>query len=414
MKFKKIVSLLTTVMVAAAPICSTSYVNATLDSDSSYLVGDINDDDSVNITDVAYMMQFLKGSVSATARTAKRLDINQDNVIDSRDMDALFEIIDSGETSHLTYPSSLATLPPQKTDSLTGGIEYNIYRAGSGSYVDSYRLRPVNGLTSYTPSSRGIIGTDDRVREPGLGGVINVQSSSGENFGTAFAVDSHTLLTAAHVIYQKNNSSGEIPSNLKFVVFGVDNEPLMELHARYYHIPNYFVQNAYVGIPATENRSNSNAWPYDYAIVKVYEDISTVVNFNLGVVNSDFSSSDLRVTGFGATDPNIYINENNVNVKTTGSGSTYIDPSNPTPNQLIRYNTDTVVGDSGAPVYIVNQIAATEENAPPIEIRTAIAINHFQFYATDQDTNLFLRYTVNQGVKINTDILHFVYNNEHL
>ena len=38
MKLKKIISLLTTMMVAAAPICSTSYVNATLDSDSSYMV----------------------------------------------------------------------------------------------------------------------------------------------------------------------------------------------------------------------------------------------------------------------------------------------------------------------------------------------------------------------------------------
>ncbi len=413
MKFKKIISLLTTMMVAAAPICSTSYVNATSDSSSTYLVGDINDDDSVNITDVSYMMQFLKGSVSANARTAKRLDINQDNVIDSRDMDALFEIIDSGETSHLTYPSSLPSLPNQKNDLLTG-INYNIYRAGSGAYVSSYKLDPVEELTSYTPSSRGIIGTDDREREPGLGGVINVQSSSGENFGTAFAVDSHTLLTAAHVIYQKNYSSIGIPSNLKFVVFGVDNEPLMELHARYYHIPNYYVQNAYVGIPATENRSNPDAWPYDYAIVKVYEDISTLVNFNLGVVNSDFSSSDLRVTGFGATDPNIYINENNVNVKTTGSGSICTDYNNGNPNQLIQYNTDTVGGDSGAPVYIVNQIETEEENTHPIEIKTAIAIHHVHFYRTNPITNTFLYYTVNQGVKINTDILHFVYNNEHL
>lgn len=393
MKFKKIISLLTTMMVAAAPICSTSYVNATSDSSSTYLVGDINGNGVVDITDLPLMMQFLRGSLSADARTAERLDVNYDNIINKADYDNLVDrFFTNNLSSTRSYPSYLTSLPAQKNDNINGntGVKYSVYSAVTGTSVTSYRLNPVDEIN--TNSSRGIIGSDDRELESGLDGVINVRLN-GSNYGTAFAVDDHTLLTAAHVLYHKDGSSAYVPSNLKFYIVDENNNST-EIHAQYYHIPTYFIQNAYTGIPANENRQNADAFKYDYAIVTVSEQLP--VNFHLGVPKHNFTTSDLKVTGFGGDGTNV--NDENIDVKTTGSGALI---NNNDDEYTLKYYTDTVGGDSGGPVYVLD----VDDN----ESRTAIAINHVEFFRRSDHTNLY-----NQGVKITTDILHFVYNNSHV
>lgn len=115
---------------------------------------------------------------------------------------------------------------------------------------------------------------------------------------------------------------------------------------------------------------------------------------------------DVFVTGFGGygKSNDIVISDFIYN-KSTGLGR--LIRNNPYNDYFINYNADTVGGDSGGPVWILNE----EDNH-----KTVIGINIFETFNTDDGTatgnptdNLY-----NTGLRINTNILHAIYNNSYL
>lgn len=332
---------------------------------STYKKGDVDGNGSISMPDLAYMQQFLRGSQSANARTVERLDINNDYIINAYDRSLLSNMLMSNGSTNLSY-NYTSSLPAQSSRT------YYVYSPSTGLKNDSltYTLNPVSNIVSTGASTMSIIDGDDRHIENSLNGVVNVQYSNGSNCGTAFVIDSHTLLTAAHVVYNS--------TNLRFKIFdNYNTESNISITPSAYHIPSMYV-------------SGPDSWKYDYAIVKVNENLSNYINFDLGVMRNEVPlSKPVYATGFGGNAQNI--TPELADVKSTGVGS-----FSSTPNNVINYafyfNTDIVPGDSGGPVYVQN----------PDGSKTVIGICAYEGG------------TFNQATRITNDILHFAYNNPNL
>lgn len=341
---------------------------------SSYPKGDVNGDGLVSAADLATMIQFTKGFIGASGTAAERMDVYKDYVINGYDVDTLKKIFLGEITSTVVSSTNTTNLPAQTTR------YYTKYNPVTGASMGSYSIGTVSNINSDGMTPRAVFPPDGRVPENGLKGVVNVQNSSGYNGGTAFVIGEHTLLTAAHVVYNTSNPK----LNLKFKIFtDYDTESNVQITPTAYHIPNLYV-------------SGPDSWKYDYAIVTVKEDLSDYINFDLGVMRDGLSEGrDLYVTGFGGNglnaDPDI------VDKKSTGighlsdiykSGSGY---DHSYWDYAIFYDIDTTGGNSGSPVYVKN----------PDGSNTVIAIHNYGS-------------TANHGTRITTDILKFVYNNPNL
>ena len=352
---------------------------------STFLKGDVNNNNAVDLTDLTSMAIYLSGGTSIDDSTAERMDVDSNKVIDVNDQNAILSIVMHNDVASTDTYANDTDMPLQETRG------YYKYSPTNGNCFGYYILSPMNNTIS--TNTRGIIGDDTRVLEEGLQGVLNVQSSSGGNVGTAFVVDEHTILTAAHVLC--NYQSKNVQKNLKFKIFDSNNNATnIQITPITYHIPsNYVDQDYYDG-----------GRLYDYAIVTTSEDLSDYINFSLGTMRcgSSIGNSSVYVTGFGGSgvagrDDNI--NSNLAYKKSTGSGH-LVSPEESESDYMIRYDVDIVKGDSGGPIYITNG-----------NIKTVIGIHTFESYVTENGVE---RNINNGGIKLTTDILHFIYNNNHL
>ena len=370
--FKKFITLLSFAAVASA--FSASTVNASL---WSYKKGDVDDSGTVNIADLSTMQQVLHGVRYPSATAVERLDLNNDYVINAYDKSLISDILfGTSSTSTEFYEFTNALPSPESREyyvcsPLTGYPNYNY----------TYSLSTPSNLNDLPDLPRVIIGNDDRVKENGLDGVINVRYY-GMNIGTAFVVDSHTLLTAAHVVYGKSNLQFKIFSNYNTV-------SNVQITPTAYHVPSLYV-------------TGNNQEKYDYALVTVQEDLEdytgygynhhSFINFDLGLMRNELPHTvDIYATGFGG-------NHNNINpelayVKSTGSGYLLDTPISER-DYSIRFSTDIVGGDSGGPVYVKNQDGS----------KTVIGISAYECPSGQY----------NSGTRITSDILRFVYDNQNL
>ena len=360
----------------------TASVNAT---STYYLQGDTTGDGYVNSSDASHMMQFLSGHVTANGYTAERMDLNKDYIINERDRIQLSQLT-MGSGQNIPYLQYTDPNPlPAKQD-----LDYLVYTP-TYSYVNTSECYSLNTLYDTTNGSNpvpdSIIGTDDRVQESGLLGVLRVTTASGEGRGTAFVVDSHTLLTAAHVL--RHDENFYIETNLQFKIYATSSIPSQTtITPVRYHIPELFMLYG--------------SYEYDYAIVTVAEDLSNYINFDLGVARKNIETETnhtVYVTGFGgngaSSGDELVVNPNMINVRSTGSGSLVTTPDT-TSNYELRHNVDTVGGDSGGPLYVINSDLT----------KTAIGIN------VRHDPSIPSQY--NCATRITPDILSFVYNNTNL
>lgn len=304
----------------------------------------------------------------------ERLDVNRDYIIDTNDLTIVKNInlgVVSSET--LTYQNT-ANLPTQEA------IKYYKYNATTGAYTGEYTLSTVNSIStsSSSISTYSILdGVDDRWAEDGLDGVLCIDNGNG---GTAFVVDSHTLITAAHCLMGQHSSSGsssQALSNLEFKVCDKYGEtsaiPITPIE---YQIPQKFVTNT----------NSSEYSKYDYAIVTISQDLSDYINFNLGVVRNELYTTNanskklLFITGFGGY--NDKANEELINIKSTGDGFL---TSTPTSYRLF-YDIDTIGGDSGGPVY-----ANVNGKKTVLAVHTSGG---------------------NSGIRLTTNILNLIYNHQ--
>lgn len=376
-------------------ICTTMISSNVEALQASYYKGDINSDGVVNTNDYIKLLQFLNGSASASGETAERMDLNRNYVIDSNDCEILRSILLGSSSSELVNSQNTTALPAENI------VWYRKY-SPSGTCIETYSLssNPLINSTALgnSASTYGIIGSDSRAFQDGMQGVLSVRRSNGSYLGTAFVVDSHTILTAAHILY--NYKTHSLNSNLQFKVYDeYDVETDVTITPVSYHVPYEF---------CTSSDSNHDGeYDYvaecDYGLVTVTQDLSNYINFNLGVMRSGNMCESVYVTGFGGNGKsNDIINPNWFHTKTTGMGDLMID--NPYDNYFINYDVDTVGGDSGGPVWIYN----TTNNA-----KTVIGINIYETYNKDSNGNPTVN-LYNTGLRLNSNILHFVYNNGHL
>ena len=385
--------------VSALTMCI-SVMPLSANAATQYQKGDVNGDRIVNSSDVLALNNFLHGSVAAKdAATAQRLDVNSDCIIDQNDY-VLLKNINLGLSSSISVDySNVLNLPIQETRG------YYVVDAKTASTIDYYELKPVSNISTSSVSTCSIIGDDDRYLENGLNGVVALESG-----GTGFVVDKHTILTAAHCLCKSRNAILDCYKNIKIDVYKDNCTIEKSLTPVQYHIPSKFID-------LDANLKDSENHPiykyYDYALITVKEDLSDYVNdFNLGNVRSDIVTNNkvgpkVYATGFPCLykgnlteqqKQNILKSYPNINIelaqgqKITGDG--YLKTtSNKLDDNYFKFTADTLPGNSGGPIYIIDNNTHT---------KTIIGI------ATQQYGSY------NAGVRITTDILHFVYNNSNL
>lgn len=368
---KKILSgVLVLTLCASSPIA----VDA---ASTTYFRGDINGDDTVNIVDTTYLKNILSGKrYSTNNKLTQRLDVNLDGIISERDLEMLTKInlndITSDLLNYTTVSDNTSDIPSSANRS------YNIYNAQTGtSYGSTYTLNAVNSVPEST-STYSIIGSDDRNIDYSHTGVVKISSSRG--IYTGFVVDSHTILTAAQCVY--NTVSNTPATDVTYTMYDSNGNIIRNSKpAVKYHVPVNFINSSY------------NICAHDYALITVSEDLSNYINFDLGIARLAFGNAQtgtlspvpIYVTGYNATDSSTFSNK----IVTTQG----ILANEKVANHELQYSTDTVSSEIGAPVYV------TDSNGK----KTVIGIN-----------NSYSSSGYNVGMRVNTNVLQFVYNNPNL
>ena len=338
---------------------ATTYVSA---GSTNYLRGDIDGDGDIDIVDVAYLANFLGGTKgSADDHMSQRLDVDLSGVIDMLDRNMLSNILVGNISSTtLYYDSSNVGIPAQST------VSYRKFNALTGAQIGSdYSLSPLSTIPDYSP--KGIIGTDDRTIDYSNSGVVRINSSIGQ--GSGFIVDDNLILTAAHVVYGA--------SNVSYTLFNANGTVKAIYSAASYHVPLNYINGS------TDNN--------DYALIVVNQDLYDYRTINLGVARDKLkNNTSSSVYNNYASKLGIYVTGFISNTGYTGLGNLV------TPyltNDEVLYNSDTDHGESGAPVY--TQTSNGE----------MIAIGIHDGMKTT---------TSNYGRRIDTNIIHFVYNNPYI
>lgn len=299
---------------------------------------------------------------ASNANTAQRLDVNQNGIIDQNDY-TIVKNINLGTASSTNVSYSNPKKLPEKEDRT-----YYIYNAKSGALEDEYTLyaSDIDDIISNSSISQYSLvdGAENRTPEDGLNGVLQTSDA-----GTIFVIDDHTILTAAHCLFNKTSTNAlNAKPNLEFRYYS-DHDTVdtsVNITPIEYHIPEKY----------TEDR-NAN---YDYALITVKEDLSEYINFNVGVLRDEVLSKNpnlkIYVTGFGSS------KTADINLKrSTGVGTL-----TSVADYRIMYNTDTSDGNSGSPIYI-----DTNGTKTVIGIHTSAG---------------------NSGIRFTTDILNFIYNHK--
>ena len=339
---------------------ATTFVGA---NSTNYLRGDIDGDGTVAITDLAYLANFLSGNKgSADSRMSQRLDVDMSGIIDILDQNMLSQIILGSITPDtINYESSNNGIPNQNT------LYYQKFNAQTGVQIgNAYPLSPVSTIPNYAP--KGIIGTDDRFVDYSNSGVVKITTSSGQ--GSGFIVDDNLILTAAHVVYDK--------TNISYTLFNVNGTAIATYSAASYHVPSNYISSDQIN--------------YDYALIVVNQDLSDYRTINLGVARDKLKDNTASSVYLNyASKLGIYVPGYVSNTGYTGIGNL---ANNYLTNTLVQYNTDTVPGESGSPVYV----KTSSGDMIAIGVHKGVGVSN-QF---------------NRGKRIDTDVIHFVYNNPYI
>ena len=356
-------------ITAACTLCF-SASPLTANADTYYYKGDVNNSGKVDTADVTAMTQYLRGILSADGVYAERLDVNRDYIIDDKDLPEIKKIvIGTAQTRSVRSVNTEMTTGQEATS-------YRKYNAQTGASLGTYGLMPVPNISASNVNtcSGGIVGTDDRVIDYSKSGVVKIQTNGAT--GTGFVVGNHTIVTAAHCL--------ENASNVRYTLYNSDGTEKATYNAVSYHMPQKYVS----GVGGAE---------YDYAVITVAENLNSYKCFNIGVCRDNLKTidPDIYVTGYSG----VYQADNpayNQELKTkivTGSGKLIKNPQGYIMKpRAIHFSTDVVTGTSGGPVYV------KDSNG----VMTVIGI------CTGEDTNC------NFGPRIDSNILHFIYNNEKL
>lgn len=394
--FKKFVAAATAVCVCSGMVMPMK------GSADGVLIGDVNNDGDVTLSDLTHLNRYLAGQVELVNYVSA--DVNQNCVVDTVDaqiiLQYLTDIIPSLPYIGYGGGSSYASVGAASVNTLTG---YTIFDATNGEMVGAYSL----DANAVTDNSRVIIGEDTRYGDDALSGVVKIltvfEDSTGtlnNSISTGFVVDSHTIATAAHCVFKRG--SGDFQDSKveiqKILILNNLGNVQLEITGMYdVHVPNGYI-----------SKSDTECKGYDYAMITVSEDLTNYANFNLGIMTDGMISDSEKVycTGFPrlvestvngetiSTVQNDIYSEHN---KITGEGYIQSDIANEQPERRFRHNIDASDGNSGSPVYIESVIGTTTYH-------TVIGIHTYGN----------MRDSINGGVQMTTNMLHFYKNNPNI
>ena len=261
-------------------------------------------------------------------------------------------------------------------------MTYYVYDA-QGKYKYTYSLPKV--ATLLASQSREAFQDDSRVVDFTKSGVCRVSMAGGS--GTGFVVDSHTIATAAHIVYdieyagRPSETSKRAIGEISFYnANGVNTLTLGPLNVKEVHVPKLFYDNNRVVYRGT----------YDYALITVNTDLSDYHIFNLGYLRDsvmDWNHA-LSCTGF----PGTVRDDDSGNTMYTAAGRlTSLD------SLTMYHNIDTSRGNSGSPMYLTTRYGNKV-------YYTVIGIHVGSVEETVKSDK-------HRGVRITTDVLHFYKNN---
>jgi len=377
----------------SATVLMTSFVTSSFSISAlpynNYIRGDIDGDEEVDVVDLVYLYSFLNGGcASLNNRMTERLDVDSNAIIDIKDYNLLLDIIlgDEAEITN-TYDDDDEGIPNQQA------VTYKKYDGFMGYYCDEYTIENCNSIIEpYNEvSTCSVIGPDEREEyyNKGIVYINSHDSRTGLSYsGTGIVVGPNTILTAAHCVF---DTVYNVPrDNVYFKAFNSNGVLEESGFAQYYHVPVPFIDQTVFN---SEN---------DYAIIKVANNLSSDRIMKVGVAREKLSHINTTVisSGYSGEDTSTNSAENEAlrGLMVKGPGAI----SNMTQN-VIYYDSDTVQGESGGPLYVVYDPETDHEEQVVIGINSASLTNRVTHEAT-----------INSATRISTKILHFIYNNGNL
>lgn len=252
---------------------------------------DVNHDNSVTMADAIYIAYYLNGNLYCP--NYNQLDANRDLSVDVKDKECVqAKILQLSYSSYYYSKSSGSTCPSP----IVSGFSPDGASTNTNPRYYWKHYYTTNITTSYylTPSSNSMLVSSTNTTGVEVNDIDSMQISQGiENTGivriggsegTGFIIGKHEIATAAHCVYdfqntsyysitlQTYNSNGTLTGNM--------------LTPKECHIPYDYTliqQDA-----------------YDYAVITVSEDLSSYFKFDLGTTYNmselDFSSIPIYVT----------------------------------------------------------------------------------------------------------------------
>lgn len=336
---------------------------------------DPNGDGYILLNDAMFVRMFLNGSLLPSNLTP--LDFDQNGIISQIDVNKIQAYLtNSLGTDDIPYSDTNDPIVIPQTNTLS--YRRHKYGTNNAASYTSYSLTTSITDLNTVASPRVIIDDNDMIRDYNK---AVVKLSVG---GTGFIVGNHTVLTAAHCVYNQDTNSF-----IEDLTMSITDDPgniLATYNPEYVHIPVGHIQS---------DRGN------DYALLYFEEDLSQYGCFDLGYALDDYTFNDGRViaSGFPQVYPPGYENAD-YGIKFQAAGN--ILGSN-IYNEII-FDADIAGGDSGGPVYVEEAMGSGDNYR---EYKSVIGI-------TVRQTNENVIPPRNFAQKITPDIIYFVNQNDYL
>ncbi|MBO4407884.1 MAG: hypothetical protein J5786_01265 [Clostridiales bacterium] len=252
----------------------------------TFIQGDVNGDGTVSMADVSSLNNFLNNArIVKSGRQQQRLDVNIDGIYNSSDTDCLKKIL-AGKQKSKTVTYSEAYGLPEFED-----LVFEAYDPTTGKLAGVYNLNP-----GYLADKEAYWYPSITERKEDNEAKVDQKASKHDygittwRGGTVFAIDSHTLLTAGHVICNREKisksedlkvGSGSREIKFKDKKSGKD----VTLHMKYILMPRKYTDT-----------SSTVRWQCDLGIITVEEDLTELAHldksdlFDVSMVSNNIAS----------------------------------------------------------------------------------------------------------------------------
>ena len=301
---------------------------------------DPNGDGHLTIADSAFIKQFLVGKYEVSDLT--QLDMDDNDVVSDVD-DVYVRMYDAGMLS-----STEQTAEPANINNTSTSRNYLVFNAQTGAYKRRYSLSVSDFDNS--PTATAMFPPNDQVEDWSNVGVAKIMCDDApyDYLGTGFVVGPHTIATAAHVVFDRTtNKTYNINEIFLFDENGEEESfTPIEIHTPYNYIANNDVSD----------------FDFDYSLITVEENLNEYMSFNMGAITDNatnkFTITTVGFPGYYYPDETV-INNGQEHVKYSSQGSiTSIDSR----GYYFSHNADTVSGNSGSPIYLVETVNGNTYN----------------------------------------------------